>query len=99
MSMMNAAASAGRRVLPNHWDLIALAAIMAVLTAIARAYHGISAPLPGPNAAAVSLDYWALPYYALRTTLRMFAAHGPFADLHLHLRDAGGEEPRAPKWC
>jgi len=74
MSMMNAAASAGRRVLPNHWDLIALAGIMAVLTAIARAYHGISAPLPGPNAAAVSLDYWALPYFALRTALRMFAA-------------------------
>ncbi|MGA2494594.1 MAG: ABC transporter permease subunit [Roseiarcus sp.] len=74
MSMMNAAASAGRRVLPNQWDLIALATIMAVLTAIARAYHGISAPLPGPNAAAVSLDYWALPYYALRTALRMFAA-------------------------
>ena len=42
----HAAASAGRRVLPNHWDLIALAAIMAVLAAIARAYHGISAPLP-----------------------------------------------------
>ena len=74
MSMMNAAASAGRRVLPNHWDLIALAAIMAVLTAIARAYHGISAPLPGPNVSAVTLDYWALPYYALRTALRMFAA-------------------------
>ncbi len=74
MSMMNAAVSAGRRVLPNHWDLIALAAIMAVLTAIARVYHGISAPLPGPNAAAVNLDYWALPYYALRTALRMFAA-------------------------
>jgi len=47
---------------------------MAVLTAIARAYHGISAPLRGPNAAAVSLDYWALPYFALRTALRMFAA-------------------------
>ena len=74
MSMINVATSAGRRVLPNHWDLIALAAIMAVLTAIARAYHGISAPLPTANAAAVSLDYWALPYYALRTALRMFAA-------------------------
>ena len=74
MSMMNVATSAGRRVLPNHWDLIALATIMAALTAIARAYHGISAPLPTANAAAVSLDYWALPYYALRTALRMFAA-------------------------
>jgi NitT/TauT family transport system permease protein len=66
--------SAGRRVLPNQWDLIALAAILAVLTAVARAYHGISAPLPPPNEPPVSLDYWQLPYYALRTTLRMFAA-------------------------
>ena len=74
MSMMNVAASAGRRVLPNHWDLIAFAVIMAVLDAIARAYHGISAPLPAADEPAVSLDYWMLPYYALRTALRMFAA-------------------------
>jgi NitT/TauT family transport system permease protein len=66
--------TAGRRLLPNHWDLIALAVIMAVLTAIARAYHGISAPLPPANVPVVSLDYWMLPYYALRTALRMFAA-------------------------
>ena len=74
MSMMNVAAAAGRRVLPNHWDLIALAAIMAVLTAIARAYHGIAAPLPAPNVPGITLDFAALPYYALRTALRMFAA-------------------------
>ena len=66
--------AAGRRLLPNHWDLIALAVILAVLAAIARAYHGISAPLPPANEPAVSLDYCELPYYALRTTLRMFAA-------------------------
>ena len=72
--MFNSIASAGRRVLPNQWDLIAFAAILAVLTAIARSYHGISAPLPAPNESPISLDYWELPYYALRTTLRMFAA-------------------------
>src|SRR5271156_2367209 len=72
--MLNSLASAGRRALPNQWDLIAFAAILAVLTAIARSYHGISAPLPVPNESPVSLDYWELPYYALRTTLRMFAA-------------------------
>src|ERR1700729_3809713 len=72
--MLNSLASAGRRVLPNQWDLIAFAAILAVLTAIARSYHGISAPLPVPNVSTVSLDYFELPYYALRTTLRMFAA-------------------------
>ena len=66
--------TAGRRLLPNHWDLIALAAIMAVLAGIARTYHGITAPLPAANTPIISLDYWALPYYALRTALRMFAA-------------------------
>ena len=72
--MLNTIASSGRRVLPNQWDLIALAAIMAILTAVGQSYHGISAPLPTANEPAVSLDYSNLPYYALRTTLRMFAA-------------------------
>ena len=72
--MLNSIASAGRRALPNQWDLIAFAAILAILTAIAKSYHGISAPLPSANESSISLDYWQLPYYALRTTLRMFAA-------------------------
>ena len=72
--MLNSLASAGRRALPNQWDLIAFAAILAILTAIAKSYHGISAPLPAASENPVSLDYWQLPYYALRTTLRMFAA-------------------------
>ena len=72
--MLNSLASAGRRALPNQWDLIAFAAILAVLTAIAKSYHGISAPLPGAHEAPISLDYWQLPYYAFRTVLRMFAA-------------------------
>ena len=72
--MFNNIASAGRRVLPNQWDLIAFAAIMAVLTAIAQSYHGISAPLPDVKEDIISLGYGNLPYYALRTALRMFAA-------------------------
>src|SRR6202046_1120576 len=72
--MFNSLVSAGRRALPNQWDLIAFAAILAVLTAIAKSYHGISAPLPAASESTISLDYWQLPYYALRTTLRMFAA-------------------------
>src|SRR5271170_5348941 len=72
--MSNSLASSGRRVLPNQWDLIAFAAILALLTAIAKSYHGISAPLPAASESPISLDYWNLPYYALRTSLRMFAA-------------------------
>jgi NitT/TauT family transport system permease protein len=74
MPQITAYVSAGRRILPNQWDLIAFAAILAVLTAIARGYHGISAPLPAANESPVTLDYWELPYYAFRTVLRMFVA-------------------------
>jgi NitT/TauT family transport system permease protein len=74
MPQLTTFVSAGRRVLPNQWDLIAFAAILAVLTAVARSYHGISAPLPAPTETQITLDYWQLPYYAFRTTLRMFAA-------------------------
>ncbi len=74
MAKQYSVTSAGRRLLPNHWDLIALAVIMAVLAGIARTYHGVTAPLPAANEPVVSLDYWELPYYALRTALRMFAA-------------------------
>ncbi len=74
MAKQYSVTAAGRRILPNHWDLIALAVIMAVLAGVARTYHGITAPLPAANEPVVSLDYWLLPYYALRTALRMFAA-------------------------
>ena len=74
MPQLTTFVSAGRRILPNQWDLVAFAAILAVLTAVARSYHGISAPLPAPSESPITLDYWQLPYYAFRTTLRMFAA-------------------------
>ena len=74
MSNTQTFASLSRRVLPNHWDLIAFAAVMAILAGMARSYHGLTAPLSAPEAQAISLDYWELPYYAFRTVLRMFAA-------------------------
>ncbi|MGD0722104.1 MAG: ABC transporter permease subunit [Roseiarcus sp.] len=63
-----------RRVLPNQWDLLAFVAIMAGLVAMVRGYHGMVVPLPAADEPVIDLDYWNLPYYALRTTLRMFAA-------------------------
>ena len=74
MSRMTTIASVGRRALPNHWDVVALAAVMAALVGIVQAFHGMAVPLPGASATAISLKYSALPYYAMRTTLRMFAA-------------------------
>jgi NitT/TauT family transport system permease protein len=74
MSRLTNIASVGRRALPNHWDVLAFLAIMAALVGVVRGYHGMAAPLPAPDEPVINLDYWNLPYYALRTTMRMFAA-------------------------
>jgi NitT/TauT family transport system permease protein len=74
VSRFVAFSSLGRRALPNQWDIIALLLVIGVLVAIAQGSHGMTAPLSAPVTADLSLDYINLPYYALRTTLRMFAA-------------------------
>jgi NitT/TauT family transport system permease protein len=63
-----------KRGAPNYWDAIAFAIIIAIFVAIAQGARGMVAPLSPVKTNPVSLDYWNLPYYALRTTLRMFAA-------------------------
>src|ERR1700687_4208475 len=66
--------SLGRRALPNQYDLFAFALIFACFIAVAHVSHRVTLPLTAPESTVVSLDYVLLPYYALRTTLRMFAA-------------------------
>ncbi len=66
--------SLGRKALPNQFDLFAFALIFALLIAVVHASHGALQPLAAPGATDISLAYTALPYYALRTTLRMFIA-------------------------
>jgi NitT/TauT family transport system permease protein len=66
--------SLGRKALPNQWDIAALAIVLAIFVAIVQGSHGLTAPLPTIESASLELDYWQLPYYGLRTTLRMFAA-------------------------
>jgi len=61
----------GRR-LPNLWDAAAIVCVLALLILVAHAAHGTLAPLPKGNT--ITLDPRWLPYYALRTTLRMFVA-------------------------
>ncbi|RUP08031.1 ABC transporter permease subunit [Hyphomicrobium sp.] len=63
-----------RREVPNYWDFLAFTVIIAIFIAIAQGARGMVAPLSPVEATPISLDYWNLPYYALRTTLRMFAA-------------------------
>jgi NitT/TauT family transport system permease protein len=63
----------GRR-LPNLWDAAAILCVFAVLIGVAEVARGTFAPISAPGAMEVSLDPANLPDYAVRTTLRMFAA-------------------------
>src|SRR5450631_2221887 len=74
LSRFVAFTSIGRRALPNQYDLFAFALVFAAFIAATHVSHGLTLPLTAPESTVVSLDYRNLPYYALRTTLRMFAA-------------------------
>ncbi len=63
----------GRR-LPNLWDAAAILCVFAALIGMAQVARGTFAPISSPGAVEVSLDPVNLPGYAMRTTLRMFAA-------------------------
>ncbi|QWP77375.1 ABC transporter permease subunit [Lysobacter sp. K5869] len=59
---------------PNAYDLIAFALLIACAVALAHAAMETRAPLSALHLDPISLDPARLPDYALRTTLRMFAA-------------------------
>jgi NitT/TauT family transport system permease protein len=63
----------GRR-LPNAWDIAAILLVFAVLIGVTSVARGTLAPLTSVQATEIHLDPAYLPGYALRTTLRMFAA-------------------------
>ena len=67
-------AFASSKRLPNLFDLAAGLCILAALIYVGSVARGTLAPLDNPDAIAISLDPWNLPNYAVRTTLRMFAA-------------------------
>lgn len=66
--------SLGRRTLPNVWDVVALCLVLGLFALAAFGSRGMTLPLEAPETARLSLDYAELPYYGLRTTLRMFVA-------------------------
>jgi NitT/TauT family transport system permease protein len=65
---------AADRRLPNLWDVIAILCVFATLISVAHVARGTWARIDTPGATEISLDPWRLPEYAVRTTLRMFAA-------------------------
>src|ERR1700684_508581 len=62
------------RELATRWDLIAIVVVIGLLTFLAEASRGLLEPLTKLSATPLSLDPTNLPFYAARTTLRMFAA-------------------------
>ena len=63
----------GRR-LPNLWDVVAILCVFGALIGISHVAQGTFVRIDAPGATEVSLDAANLPEYAVRTTLRMFAA-------------------------
>lgn len=60
--------------LPNLWDAIAFVCVFGFLIAVGHVAQGTLVRIDAPGATEITLDPWNLPNYALRTTLRMFAA-------------------------
>jgi NitT/TauT family transport system permease protein len=61
---------------PNRWDWALLPLVLALLLAVAYGAMQMARPFVLGQPMAVSLDPAVLPYYLLRTILRMFAALG-----------------------
>ncbi len=67
-------ATARGRSLPNTWDIAALLCVVGALIAVSNAARGTFVPLDALDTARITLDPRHLPEYAVRTTMRMFAA-------------------------
>ncbi len=74
MQTANNPVLATARRLPNVWDVVALVCVFSALIAVSHIARGTLVPIDAPGATDISLDPWRLPEYAVRTTLRMFAA-------------------------
>jgi NitT/TauT family transport system permease protein len=60
----------------TRWDALALLVVLALIAFMGEANRGLLAPLSQLDAVPISLDPHNLPWYAARTTLRMFLALG-----------------------
>ncbi len=60
--------------LPNLWDLVAFVCVIGALVGVGHVAAGTLTRIDAPGATQIALDPMNLPVYAVRTTLRMFAA-------------------------
>ena len=64
------------RLQPNYWDLVAFPLLIGILALIVVGAGGMTKPFDLGTPQTITLDPGALPYYALRTVMRMFIALG-----------------------
>ncbi|HQU02470.1 MAG TPA: ABC transporter permease subunit, partial [Acetobacteraceae bacterium] len=74
MANITAPALLSSRRLPNIWDLGAGLVVFSALIAVTHVARHTLGPLPAAQTTTIHLDPSYLPAYAVRTTLRMFAA-------------------------
>src|ERR1700744_5764077 len=60
--------------LPNIWDAAAFVCVIGMLVGVVHVAQGTLTRIDAPGATQITLNPWNLPDYAVRTTLRMFAA-------------------------
>ncbi|MEA2740308.1 MAG: NitT/TauT family transport system permease protein [Acetobacteraceae bacterium] len=60
--------------LPNVWDAVAFLCVIGALVGVGHVAQGTLTRIDAPGATQITLDPMHLPAYAIRTTLRMFAA-------------------------
>jgi len=60
----------------NRWDMLLLPPVLGLIVLLAFAASQMTRPYQVGTPIPLSLDPWVLPYYLLRTTLRMFIALG-----------------------
>ena len=74
MSQLYSKNEATTWTIPNYWDVIALALILAIIVSLALGAKQMLAPYHLGDVMAIHLNPSYLPYYALRTVLRLFIA-------------------------
>src|SRR3984957_561240 len=62
------------RLVPDRWDVVAIALVFALLVYLGEAAHGLTQPLAGLEATPISLNPWKLIDYSARSALRMLIA-------------------------
>ena len=80
----------------NRWDWALLPLVLALLVALAYGGSQMARPYQLGETLPLTLDPAYLPYYLLRTTLRMFAGARRVAGLHLRVRRDRGQESAPP---